>query len=158
MTLDHPLALHCCPQVLHRKCKDTAMKNRLCIAKADELHIETAVLKTCCDSMLTRFGKLTKTASGDRTADNTERDQWNLNPFDFVGQHMMRIKEWMAGGLKVKLAQQATSVAAAVPPVLAPLMMCQILKLMMKNHLSLPDKLAQYPPHSPESRHLPFTF
>ncbi len=53
--------------------KDTKMKNRLWTAKEDELHIETVILKTWFNSMRTRFGKLTKTASADSTADYTLR-------------------------------------------------------------------------------------
>ncbi len=109
------------------------MKNRLWTAKSDELHIETAVLKTWFDSMQTRFGKLTKTASGDGAADNTERDQWILNCFDFVRQHIMRIKGRTAGGLNAKLAQQA----AAVPPVAVPaalILTMMILNWTMTNH------------------------
>ncbi len=55
--------------------KDTEMKNHLWAAKADELEIETAVLKIWFDSMYPWFGKLTKTQSRDGAADNTERDQ-----------------------------------------------------------------------------------
>ncbi len=64
--------------------KYTEMKNRLWTAKADELQIETAGLKTWFDSMWTRFRKLTKNAYSDGSADNAERDQWILNSFDVV--------------------------------------------------------------------------
>ncbi len=63
--------------------------------------------------MQTRFRKLTKTASGNGTADNTERVQWILNHFDFVQQHIVRIKGQRADGHKVKLSQQAAAAAAA---------------------------------------------
>ncbi len=99
--------------------KDTEMKNRLWPAKADELQIETAILKTWFDSMQARFGKITKTVSGDGTVEYTERDQWILNHFDFVWQHILHIKGWTAGGLKVKLTQQAAAAATAVLPVIA---------------------------------------
>ncbi len=58
---------------------------------ADELQIETTIFKTWLDNMQTRFGKITKTASG-FMSQYTERDQWILDRFDFVQQHIVRIK------------------------------------------------------------------
>ncbi len=97
--------------------KDTAMRNRLWQEKADELGLEAAVLRTWFDSMRTRFGKLTKTASGDGAADLTKRDKWIMNRFDFLFPHIISIKGRCAGGLNAKLAQQAasSSSSAAAP-------------------------------------------
>ncbi len=58
---------------------------------ADELQIETAILKTWVDNMRTRFGKIIKTSSG-FMVQYSEKDQWILNRFDFVREHVMRIK------------------------------------------------------------------
>ena len=43
--------------------------------KGAEMCVEVALLKTWFESMRTRFGKLTKSKSGDGNIDHTERDQ-----------------------------------------------------------------------------------
>ncbi len=69
------------------------------------------------NNMWTRLGKITKTASGDGAVEYTQKDQWILQHFDFVQQHIMHIKGQMAGGFKAKLAQHAAAAATDVPPV-----------------------------------------
>ena len=60
--------------------------------KGDEMCVEVPLLKTWFESMRTRFGKLTKSKSGDGNIDHTERDQWILAHFNFLHTHIMRLR------------------------------------------------------------------
>lgn len=50
-------------------------------------------LKGWYESMRTRFGKISQGGkSGDGAQENTERDRWILEAFNFLSRHIVRIK------------------------------------------------------------------
>ncbi len=109
------------PCLFNKKLNDyrnTELKSLLWNLKGEELQVEAALLKTWFESMRTRFGKLTKTQSFDDAAENTdltERDQWIIDRFEFLHQHIVRIRRRHGGGLTNKLASKVASAATAYP-------------------------------------------
>ena len=69
----------------------TQVKSRMYDEQAKEVGITIADLKTWLDSMRSRFGRLTERKSGSGAKKLTERDEWILEAFAFLREHIVRV-------------------------------------------------------------------
>ncbi|XP_041377425.1 uncharacterized protein LOC121389843 [Gigantopelta aegis] len=73
----------------HKKYKDTALKSKLWENKSSKLGVEFgALLHVWYKSMRTRYGKIRKMKSGDRSRDLAARDEWILSKCSFIAPHI----------------------------------------------------------------------
>ena len=86
----------------HEDYKDMQRKMRLYEEKGRSLEppLTGKQLSTWLRSIRTRYGRLTKTKSGQAARDLTAREKWILNVFSFFGRHIVRQKKPKTLGLK----------------------------------------------------------
>ncbi|KAK4323029.1 hypothetical protein Pmani_006265 [Petrolisthes manimaculis] len=99
--------------------KDTQRKTQVLQEKAASLDppLTAAELRRWIHSMRTRYGRLTKAKSGSGASKPpTERDQWILQIFDFMGKHIVRHKATKTLGIKESAAAVAAAPAELPPP------------------------------------------